>query len=174
MLSCNLYHNDFYWDQAWELYTPRTLCVPVMCNRLQIMQSGSMELLTTINIVLGAFGGNWPLFFGGGSPPPKWPVCNTARTYTGWIYTKAILSEKCCNPFHQCLEGAAWNQIFKGWYDAHCSPIATCSKYLVQKVNGWSCRQTVVLREWPTNTNVWDSAAALTVPIWDRASLRLW
>ena len=66
-------------------------------------------------------------------------VSHFARTYTGWIYTKAILSEKCCNPFHQCLEGAAWNQIFKGWYVTHCSPIATCSKDLVHKVNGWSC-----------------------------------
>ena len=76
----------------------------------------------------------------------------TSHKPTGW-YTKAILSEKCCNPFHRCLEGANLNQIFKGWYVAHCSPIATCSKDLVHKVNRWTCRQTVVLRGWPTNTN---------------------
>jgi len=57
------------------MYTPRTLCVPVICNRLQIMQSGSMTLLTTINIVLGAFGGEVTNL--GGVPPRKWPVCNT-------------------------------------------------------------------------------------------------
>jgi len=57
------------------------------------MQSGSMELLTAINIVLSAYGGID--HFWGEKFPPKWLVCNTyvlpvfadvshfARTYTG-------------------------------------------------------------------------------------------
>jgi len=62
--------------------TPRTLCVPVICNRLQIMQSGSMTLLTTINIVPGAFGGKWPLLGG------KFPLSGLYATLViGLTYT---------------------------------------------------------------------------------------
>ena len=77
---------------------------------------------------------------------------NTLLKCTG-LFTKAILPEKYYNPIYRCLEWETWNQIFKGWYAAHCSPTAICCKDPLHKVNWWSCRQTFVLRGWRTKTN---------------------
>ena len=58
----------------------------------------------------------------------------TSHKRTSW-YTKAILSEKCCNPFHQCLKGAIETRFSRD----DTSPIRILSTKSTDHLN---CRQT--------------------------------